>query len=125
MGTDTLTQEQILAAQRKQIEDLQATVARLGDRLGPDPDAAPKPANGFPRLVYRAQDVPNPKQVDHPGWDKQVVADDAALERAIDAGWVTEPGAYVYARPKRAQLVEVDVEADAEPIAVKPGKGKK
>lgn len=96
MGTDSLTTEQIAAAQSKQIADLQAQLARLHDRLGPDPEAAPAVQSGYPRIVYRAQDEPNPKQIDHPGWDALRVDSEVAHAEAIAAGWQDAPGAFVY-----------------------------
>lgn len=96
MGTDSLTTEQIAAAQTKQIAELQAQLARLHERLGPDPDAALPKADGFPKIVYRPQDDPDPKQLDHPGWHAKTVADADALAAALADGWQTEIGAFVY-----------------------------
>lgn len=100
MGTENISQEMILANQAKELELLRATVARLHERLGPDPDAQPAPTSkDFPKNVYRAQEEPDPKQLDHPGWDTTLVKDQAELDAALAAGWKAEVGEFVYTEP--------------------------
>lgn len=96
MGTDSLTDDQIRIAQSTQIAELQAQIARLHERLGPDPDAKTVEPDGFPRIVYRAQEDPNPKQLDHPGWDAKKVLNQKALDKALTDGWVEQHGEFVY-----------------------------
>lgn len=114
MGTDSLTTEQIAASQATELAQLRATVARLTERLGPDPDAAPPKADGFPKIVYRKQADPDPDQLDHPGWDALKVLDQSAFDAALKAGWQEKVGPYVY------------TERDEEVVVVKQrGRSKK
>jgi hypothetical protein len=99
MGTESLSVEQIAAAQAAQITELQAQLAALHERLGPDPNAKPVEVEGFPRIVYKLQEEPNPKQLDHPGWDAKRVASQKALDKALSDGWTDKIGDYVYTEP--------------------------
>lgn len=97
MGTDSLSIEQIAAGQKTELEMLRTQLQRMEQRMGPDPDAPVQYEPGFPRVIYRAQANPDPKQVDHPGWDAKVVQDSAALRAAEADGWQKVCGPFVYA----------------------------
>jgi hypothetical protein len=94
MGTDSLTMEQIARSQAAENESLRAELARLKAHVGLV-DEQPK-ADGYPKVVYRAQDDLKAGQIDHPGWDVKLVGDPAAYDRAVADGWQPAPGAYVY-----------------------------
>lgn len=81
-------------ANAKKVEQLEAQLAQLRAHVGLV-DEAPK-VEGFPRTVYRKQETPNPKQIDHPGWDAKVVGDKAAYDKAIADGWEPKVGDFVY-----------------------------
>lgn len=91
-------------ANAKELELLRATLAQLKAHVGLV-DEPVADTQGFPKIVYRAQDNPKAGQLDHPGWDAKKVADKVAYEAALDAGFQDAPGAFVYADATSAPIV--------------------
>lgn len=81
---------QALADKDALLDSKDALIAELQSRVASG-DSSPMAGAEFPRIVYRAQVTPDPKQIDHPGFDAKRVDDPVAMDAALADGWTLRP----------------------------------